>query len=147
MIEAKLNEPVTSDIVQLTERAATYFDIEFDTGTDTIEFAENLAREIHQREGLPTDLSQAVCVICEERLKALRVSASTIFERWREQFERGRQMVASSNHENRTDYSTLKKIRIHKTQFEWQNTISHIFPKNDPDQALRNLLTIIDQEF
>ena len=147
LVEAKLNEPVAKDIVQLTERAATYFDIEFDNGTDTIEFAENLAREIHQREGLPTDLSQAVCVICEERLEALRVSASTIFERWREQFERGRQIISSSNHENRTDYSTLKKIRLHKTFFEWSNTISHLFPKHDPDQSLRNLLTLIDKDF
>ena len=147
LVEAKLTEPVTSNIVQLTERAATHFDIEFNTGTDTIEFEENLAREIHQREGLPTDLSQAVCVICEERLKALRVSASAIFERWREQFERGRKILASSNHENRTDYSTLKNIRLHKTPSEWKNTISHLFPKQDPDQTLRNLLTIIDQDF
>ena len=147
LVEAKLKEPVTKDIVQLTKRAATYFDIEFDAGSDTIEFAENLAREIRQREDLPTDLSQAVCVICEERLKALRISASKIFERWREQFERGQQMLLSSNHENRTDYSTLKKIRLHKTPYEWTKTISPLFPKQDPDLALHNLLTLIDKDF
>ena len=72
-MEAKLKEPDTKNIAQLIKSTATYFDIVFDRGKDTIEFAENLAREIHQREDLPKDISQAVCVLCEERLTALRV--------------------------------------------------------------------------
>ena len=147
LVEAKQIDPDTKNIAQLIKSTATYFDIEFDRGKDTIEFAENLAREIHQREDLPKDISQAVCVLCEERLTALRVSASKIFESWREQFELGRQIIDSSAQENRTDYRTLENIRLNNTKFEWANTISLLFPKQDPDLALRNLLMLVDKEF
>ena len=147
LLEAKLKEPDTKNIAQLIKRTATYFDIVFDRGKDTIEFAENLAREIHQREDLPKDISQAVCVLCEERLTALRVCASKIFESWREQFELGRQIIDSSAQENCTDYRTLENIRLNKTKFEWAKTISLLFPKQDPDLALRNLLMLVDKEF
>ena len=147
LVEAKLKEPVTKDIAQLIKSAVTYFDDGFDRGKDTREFAENLAREIHQRRDLPKDISQAVCVLCEERLTALRICASKIFESWREQFELGRQIIDSSAQENCTDYRTLENIRLNKTQFEWAKTVSSLFPKQDPDLALRNLLMLVDKEF
>ena len=147
LVEAKQIEPDTKNIAQLIKSTATYFNIEFDRGKDTIEFGENLAREIHQREDLPKDISQAVCVLCEERLTALRISASKIFESWREQFELGRQIIDSSVQENRTDYRTLENIRLNKTKFEWTKTISPLLPKQDPDLALRNLLTLVDKDF
>lgn len=147
LVEAKQIEPDTKNIAQLIKSTATYFDIEFDRGKDTIEFAENLAREIHQREDLPKDISQAVCVLCEERLTALRISASKIFKSWREQFELGRQIIDSSVQENRTDYRTLENIRLNKTKFEWAKTISSLFPKQDSDLTIRNLLTIVDKDF
>ena len=147
LVEAKQIEPDTKNIAQLIKSTATYFNIEFDRGKDTIEFGENLAREIHQREDLPKDISQAVCVLCEERLTALRISASKIFESWREQFELGRQIIDSSVQENRTDYRTLENIRLNTTKFEWAKTISSLFPKQDPDLALRNLLMLVDKDF
>ena len=79
LAEAKKRNTHTKNISQLIDATSDRFNVKFDLGEDTIAFAENLEKEINQREDLPKNLPQAICILCDERLTALRVSASDKF--------------------------------------------------------------------
>ena len=148
LVEAKHIAIDTKNITHLVNKAVDHFDIKFDIGKDAIAFAENLAVEMERREDLPKNLPQAVCVICEERLTALRISASNIFESWRKRFELGQRLINSSSHNgNSSIYRTLQNERSNKSRYNWGRTVSLLFPKQDTDLALRNLLTLIHEDF
>ena len=147
LVEATQRGEETKDIAQQLQSTAAYFDVNFDAGKDTMAFAENLAREIHQREDLPKDLSQAICVICEERLTALRVAASKIFRDWQANYDLGRQFISRAQVGGREIYRTLENARSSKTLSEYRKTVSRLFPKHDSDIALHNLLVVVSECF
>ena len=147
LAEAKTKSDDLKNIAQLMDTTSAHFNVKFDMGEDTIDFAENLEREINQREDLPKDLSQAVCVLCDERLTALRVSASKIFESWREQYELGRQLISRSHGEGHAIYRKLQNARENKSSYKWNNTVALLFPRQNTEIALCNLLSLVDECF
>ena len=147
LAEAKRRHEDTKNIAQLMDTTSAHFNVKLDMGEDTIAFAENLAREINQREDLPKDLSQAVCVMCDERLTALRVSASKTFESWREQYELGRQLISRSHGKGHAIYRKLQNAKASKSTYKWNNTAALLFPRQNTEIALCNLLSLVDECF
>lgn len=119
----------------------------FSINKDTKAFAEALARERQNREDLPSELSAAVCVLCDERLAEFRKAASMVFLSWRTQYELGRKMIAQAPHSGTEIPRMLEKAASADSQGARNCAIASLFPKKNTEVALCNLLAFLDSVY
>ena len=138
---------VNSDTQAILE-SSQYRDIEFSAGKDAIAFAETLALERARRDDLPGSLSEAMRILCEERLVELRRAASLVFEGWRTKYEAGRKLIESADANGEEIFNRLKEGRrggVHNQR--WKRLVTATFPNAEPERALGNLLALIEAKF
>lgn len=136
-----------AEILELAKEEAKYKRVDLDQGGDVLAFVETLARERRERDDLPTELPDAVRVLCEERLEEVRRVASTVFEEWKDHYLRGQELVGNAEYSGGQISELLEAGRardkgIHG--YRWGRVVSSIFPANEPEKALAHLLALID---
>lgn len=133
-------------IKRIAEDAARYRDLEFDSNKDTIAFANALATERASRDDLPEGLVDAIAFLCEERLFELRKESTRVFRQWHKTYMNGRGLIAQATHNGKEIKSQLDSARGLGGQ-AWADKVAQLFPKNDMDIGLSNLLAFVEEKF
>ena len=139
-----------AEILELAKEEAQYRGIDIDQGGDVLAFVETLARERAIRDDLPFELPEAIRILCEERLVELRRAASTVFEEWKEYYLHGQVLVGNAEHSGEQIFELLEEGRATGKgiySYRWTRLVSTIFPENEPEKALANLLALIDARY
>lgn len=145
LVEAQIQD--VEAITRIAADAARYRDIEFDSNKDTIAFANTLATERARRDDLPEGLIEAISFLCEERLYELRKESSTVFRLWHETYQHGRKLISQASHSGKELKSLLDAARPYLRTRAWTNQLAILFPQNNMDLALSNLLALVEYEF
>ena len=148
LVEAPVVDADARKILEAAEAASMYRDLAFDTGKDAIAFARTLAIERAKRPDLPESLPVAIRILADERLVALRMAASAIFEEWRKTYQEGRELLAEAEHDGLHMFKMLEREREHGVySVRWRRFVSSLFPPSQPRRALANLLTVVEAGF
>lgn len=146
LVEAQVKGDAES-IKRITEEAARYRDIEFDSNKDTIAFVNTLAAERASRNDLPEELAEAIAFLCEERLYELKKESTRVFRKWHETYKTGRELIALEGYSGNDIKSQLDEARGFVRQRAWSDKVAQLFPHNDSKHSLRNLLALVEEEF
>lgn len=112
-----------------------------DRGRDAQTFSESVLWEKRNREDLPSDLSEAILVICEERLHAVRYSASEAFKHGLAALLDGDALVASAKHSGEEIASRIN-LQQGITSAR-RREVSILFPHDQQGIAIANLACFI----
>ena len=135
-------------ILEATEMASKYRDLDLGVGNDAIAFAQTLAVERARRTDLPESLPEAIRILCDERLVELRKAASAIIAEWRKTYQEGRDLVAEADDDVVSMFETLEKERENGTNTLRSRRLARpLFPRSEPRRALANLLAVIEAKF
>jgi hypothetical protein len=145
ILEASLKKDETELVKNVLTDAANYRGINISQGKDTKAFLETLMFEKSNNPDLPEDLSQAMVEITASRLLEIRIQASRVFEKWQSAHQKGHKLVASA-----TVNCEEFRSRLHQRKTSsglWSEYIKDVFPIEDSQVALANLLAIIKKNY
>ena len=112
---------------------------EFARGGDARAFINSLALERERRSELPEALPDAIRVICEERIDALREAASAIYVEWRRDYEQGKRLLERA----RPGEEIGDALEARLSRGDRNKLVDRLFPRADPELAMANLLSLI----
>ena len=148
LVEAPVVDADARKILEAAEAASMYRNLALDMGKDAIAFARTLAIERARRPDLPESLPEAIRILADERLVALRMAASAIFEEWRKTYQEGRELLAEAEHDGLHMFKMLEREREHGVySVRWRRFVSSLFPPSQPRRALANLLAVVEAGF
>ena len=136
-----------AEILELAKEDAQYRGVDADQGGDVLASVETLAGERRERDDFPTELPDAIRVLCEERLEELRRAASTVFEEWKEHYLHGQVVVGNAEYSGGRIFGLFEKGRADDNGvhgYRWGRVVSSIFPAKEPEKTLAHLLALID---
>ena len=148
LAEATNIDAEAKKILEATEATSRYRDIVIDAGKDAIAFSQTLAIERARRTDLPESLPEAIRILCDERLVALRKAASAIVEPWRKTYQDGRELIAQADYDGALIFEMLEKERANGIPTgPWNKLVTSLFPPAKPRRALANLLAMLEAKF
>jgi len=134
---------VRGSITEILNEAKKYRNIEIGDGKDTKAFVATLTEEKERRDDLPDDLAEAMLLITKDRLDEMRKQASKVFKNWRQMHEQGRSLIDRATI-NAKDASNFIDGPTNRNSKRWRHFVKTTFPRDRPDEALCNLLSIIE---
>ena len=148
LVEAPVVDSDARKILEAAEAASMYRDLALDTGKDAMAFARTLVIERAKRPDLPESLPEAIRILADERLVALRMAASAIFEEWRKTYQEGRELLREAEHDGLHMFKMLEREREYGlNSMRWRRLVSSLFPRSERRRALANLLAVVEAAF
>ena len=134
-------EVIDENVLALATDCASATGVELPPGRDTVAFVNCLAIERSRRSDLPDSLPEAIRVICEERLDALRRAMSEIFSDWHATYVGGKRVVDFPE-----EHPIGDSLRACATGHDWNTEVSRLFPAAQPELALANAVRLVRDE-
>lgn len=142
ILEASIKKGELDRVEEILTDAAKYRGIEISQGKDTKAFLETLMFEKLNKPDLPDDLSKAMLEITESRLLEIRIQASAFFKQWQNLHKEGVELLNLATVDCDEFRSMLAK-RQSISAYQWSLYIKDIFPIDNKQLALANLLKVI----
>jgi len=136
----------SEQMFSILDEAAKYRNIDIDHGKDTKAFIETMAYEREIRSDISDDLVEAMLEISCDRLEELRIQASAIFNEWKSKHEKCSELINGATHTGSQIGKLLKDASAGNLAESHKMLVSRIFPLQDKEQTLSNILAIIDAE-
>ncbi|GAA0824152.1 hypothetical protein GCM10009111_34680 [Colwellia asteriadis] len=146
ILEASIKKDEIERVEEILTDAAKYRGIELSQGKDTKAFLETLLFEKANKPDLPEDLSQAMQEITESRLLEIQIQASKIFRQWQKLHKESAVLLDLATVDCDEFRSMLEK-RESISSYVWSQYIKDVFPIDDKQLALANLLTVIKEVY
>ncbi len=137
----------SENALAVLEDAARYRGIEIESRKDARLFIQTLLYEKSRRDDLPDDLSAAMLQISKERLLEIRKKASIQFKSWQDKHKKSELLISDAAYSGREIATMLDKYRGDKKSKGWRDIQAHLFPKNDDNASLSNLLAVIQYSY
>jgi len=134
-------------MLSILDESAKYRNIEIEHGKDTKAFIETMAYEREFRSDLSDDLVEAMLEISCNRLEELRIQASAIFNEWKSKHEKYSALINSATHSGSQIAKLLNDATKGKLSESHRMLASKLFPLQDKEQTLSNILALVDSKF
>ncbi|MGY5796182.1 hypothetical protein [Rheinheimera faecalis] len=144
ILEAAINKDEMQSVEAILIDSGRYRGIEIGKGKDTKSFLETLLFEKANRTELSDDLSEAMLEITDTRLLEIRIQASIAFQEWLN-FNRESQDIVKSATVDCNEFRLMLEARESANESKWARYVSVVFPKNDRQKTLANLLQVIKE--
>ncbi len=142
ILEASINKDEQSRLENILMDAAKYRGIEISNGKDTRDFLETLLFEKLRNPNLSDDLVESMLEITNIRLSEIRIQASKTFTEWSILYERGKELLKLAT-VNCEEFRSKMDGRASISSFQWTKYIAEVFPNDEPELLLANLLSVI----
>lgn len=142
ILEASIKKDELERVEEILTDAAKYRGIEISQGKDTKAFLETLMFEKAKKPDLPDDLSEAMLEITESRLLEIRIQASKVFKQWQVLHKEGVELLDLATVDC-DEFRLMLEKRVSISSFQWSQYIKDIFPIDNKQLTLANLLKII----
>jgi hypothetical protein len=146
ILEASIKKDEIERVEEILTDAAKYRGIELSQGKDTKAFLETLLFEKANKPDLPEDLSQAMQEITESRLLEIQVQASKVFKQWQNLHREGVDLLNLATVDC-DEFSSMLEKRESISSYVWSQYIKDVFPIDDKQLALANLLAVIKEVY
>ena len=141
ILEASIKKDELERIEGILTDAAKYRGIKISESKDTKVFLETLMFEKANKPDLSDDLSEAMLEITDLRLLEIRIQASNTFKDWQQLHQEGVELLNLATVDCNEFRSMLAKRK--SISYRWSQYIKDVFPVDDKQLALANLLTVI----
>ncbi|KAA1160229.1 hypothetical protein EU508_10835 [Pseudoalteromonas fuliginea] len=142
ILEASIKKDELERVEEILTDAAKYRGIKISEGKDTKAFLETLMFEKVNKPDLPDDLPKAMLEITELRLLEIRIQASKVFKQWQMLHKEGVELLELATVDC-NEFRLMLEKRVSISSFQWSQYIKDIFPIDDKQLALANLLAVI----
>lgn len=146
ILEASIKKDELESVEEILIDAAKYRGIELSQGKDTKAFLETLMFEKANKPDLSDDLSQAMLEITKSRLLEIRIQASETFIQWQKINQEGVELLDLAT----VDCDEFRSILLQReslSSYQWSQYIVGVFPIDDKQLALANLIAVIKEVF